>query len=149
MRLRPLPPAPHQLGSIGRVYYVFANSEQEVFAKNEQRAVEKYARTPDSVLFDKGLSIAARCVYGVLARHAFQGTTANIGQRRIANLLGVHVGTVNRSLHELEERRHIAIRGKGKAGAYITSAPWCSARSSAPESKRSSAAPAGRRGWRA
>src|SRR5580658_1802240 len=100
MRLRPLPPAPHQLGSIGRVYYVFANSEQEVFAKNEQRAVEKYARTPDSVLFDKGLSIAARCVYGVLARHAFQGTTANIGQRRIANLLGVHVGTVNRSLHE-------------------------------------------------
>ncbi len=101
-------------GSIERVYYVFAKSEQKVFAKSEQSRVEKYARTPDSVLFDKGLSITARCVYGVLARHAFQGTTANIGQRRIANLLGVHLGTVNRSLHELEERQHIAIRGSGK-----------------------------------
>jgi len=60
------------------------------------------------------LSVTARCVYGVLARHAFQGTTANIGQRRIATLLGVHLGTVNRSLHELEEGMHIDIRGKGK-----------------------------------
>ena len=82
--------------------------------KSEQSRVEKYAHTPDSVLFDKGLTVTARCVYGVLARHAFQGTTANIGQRRIANLLGVHVGTVNRSLHELEERKHISIRGTGK-----------------------------------
>lgn len=55
-----------------------------------------------------------RCVYGVLARHAFQCTTANIGQRRIATLLSVHLGTVNRSLHELEERQHIATRGTGK-----------------------------------
>jgi len=36
-------------------------------------------------------------------------------QRRIAELLGVHVGTVNCSLHELEERQHLAIRGQGKA----------------------------------
>jgi len=93
---------------------VFAKSEQKVFAKSEQSRVEKYARTPDSVLFDTDLSITARCVYGVLARHAFQGTTARIGQRRIANLLGVHVGTVNRSLHELEGHEHISIRGSGK-----------------------------------
>jgi DNA-binding transcriptional regulator YhcF (GntR family) len=57
--------------------------------------------------------MTARCVYGVLARHVFQGTTVNIGQRRIANLLGVHVGTVNRALHELGERKHISIRGRG------------------------------------
>jgi DNA-binding MarR family transcriptional regulator len=37
-----------------------------------------------------------------------------IGQRRIASLLGVHLGTVNRSLHELEARKHICIRGAGK-----------------------------------
>ena len=93
---------------------MFANSEQKVFAKSEQRRVEKYARIPDSVLFDKDLSITARCVYSVLARRAFQGATANIGQRRIAHLLGIHLGTVNRSLHELKERQHIDIRGNGK-----------------------------------
>jgi DNA-binding MarR family transcriptional regulator len=84
-----------------------------VFAKSEHGGAEKYARVPDSVLFDHGLSMTARGVYGVLARHVFQGTTVNVGQRRIANLLGVHVGTVNRALHELEERKHISIRGRG------------------------------------
>ena len=69
---------------------MFAKSEQKVFGKSEQSRVEKYARTPDSVLFDGGLSITARCVYGVLRAPRFQGTTANIGQRRIASLLGVH-----------------------------------------------------------
>ena len=84
-----------------------------MFAKSEHGGAEKYARVPDSVLLNHGLSMTARCVYGVLARHVFQGTTANIGQRRIANLLGVHVGTVNRALHELEEHEHITIRGRG------------------------------------
>ena len=45
----------------------------------------------------------------------FQGTTVNIGQRRIANLLGAHTETVNLALHELEDREHICIRGAAKA----------------------------------
>lgn len=49
------------------------------------------------------------------ARYAFPGTTVNMGQRRIANLLGTHTETVNLALHELEERKHICIRGAGKA----------------------------------
>jgi hypothetical protein len=92
---------------------VFAEFEHKAFAKSEHGGVEKYARTPDSVLLDRGLSTTARCVYAVLARHVFQGTTVNIGQRRIADLLGIHVGTVNRALHELELRTHICIRGRG------------------------------------
>jgi len=92
---------------------VFAKSEHNAFAKSEHGCAEKYARTPDSVLLDRELSMTARCVYAVLARHVFQGTTVNIGQRRIAGLLGVHVGTVTRALHELEERKHISIRGCG------------------------------------
>jgi len=51
----------------------------------------------------------------VPARYAFPGTTVNMGQRRIANLLGTHTETVNLALHELEERKHICIRGAGKA----------------------------------
>jgi hypothetical protein len=93
---------------------VFAKYEQKVFAKSEQGGIEKYARTPDSVLYDGKLSTTARCVYAVLARHTYQGTTVTIGQRRIANLLGVHVATINRAIHELEGGKHISIRGHGK-----------------------------------
>jgi DNA-binding MarR family transcriptional regulator len=113
MRLRAVPAA-GELRSIESVYIVFAKNEQKVFAKYEQGRIERYARTPDSVLYDRKLSMTARCVYGVLARYAYQGTTVRIGQRRIANLLGCHVATINRAIHELEERQHITIRGKGR-----------------------------------
>ena len=91
--------------------------EQKVYEKPE-RLKEKYARVPDSVLFDRKLSLSARSVYGVLARYAFQGTTASIGQRKIARLLGIHLETVNLAIHELEERNHVAIAGKGKSRRY-------------------------------
>jgi hypothetical protein len=74
MRLRAVPEASGS-SSIEGVYYVYGKSEQKVCGKSEQRDAEKYARIPDSVLFDAGLSPAERCVYGVLARHAYQGTT--------------------------------------------------------------------------
>jgi len=86
-----------------------------VYGKSEQGEAEYYARMPESVLFDDALSVTARCVYGVLARYVYQGTTVKIGQRRIAGLLGVHVETVNAAIHELEGRQHIAIRGTGRA----------------------------------
>jgi len=108
-------PTAFEQGSIGSVYYVYGKSEQKVYGKSEQGGAEKYARLPDSVLCDHHLSVTARCVYGVLARYAYQGTTVKIGQRRIARHLGIHVETVNLAIHELEDRRHIAIRGLGKA----------------------------------
>jgi len=77
--------------------------------------VEKYARVPDSVLRDDALSTSARCVYAVLARYTFQGTTVSIGHRRIAGILGLHKETVGTAIHELEEGKHIVIRGRGKA----------------------------------
>ena len=94
---------------------MYGKSEQKVYGKSVQGGVEKYARLPDSVLFDRGLSMSARSVFGVLARHAFQGTTVRMGQRRIASLLGAHVETVNLAIQELEARQHICIRGAGKA----------------------------------
>ena len=93
---------------------MYGKSVQKVYGNSEQGAMEKYARLPDSVLCDHRLSVTARCVYGALARYAYQGTTVRIGQRRIASLLGIHVETVNMAIHELEECRHIAIRGAGK-----------------------------------
>ena len=83
--------------------------------KSEQSVVEKYARVPDSVLRDGGLSASARCVYAVLSRYTYQGMTVSIGHRRIAGILGLHKETVGTAIHELEEGKHIVIRGKGKA----------------------------------
>src|ERR1017187_2659576 len=101
-------------GSLRSVYYVYGKSEQKVCGKSERSDAERSARLPDSVLCDRRLSVTARCVYGVLARYAYQGTTVKIGQRRIAMLLGVHVETVNVAIHELERRQHIAIVGEGQ-----------------------------------
>ena len=115
MRLRPMSAARNPGSSIEGLYNVYGKSEQKVYGKSEQGEGEKYARMPDSVLFDRGLSISARCVYGVLARYVYQGTTVKIGQRRIARLLGIHVETVNGAIHELENWKHIAVRGDGKA----------------------------------
>ena len=74
---------------------MYGKSEQKEYGKCEQTTIEKYARIPDSVLCDLRLS-AVLAVYGVLARHAFQGATATIGQRRLAAFLGVHLENVNR-----------------------------------------------------
>src|ERR1039458_5750336 len=114
VRLRAMSAA-REPGSIRGLYNVYGKSEQKVYGKSEQGEAENYARMPESVLFDDALSVTARCVYGVLARYVYQGTTVKIGQRRIAGLLGVHVETVNVAIHELEGRQHIAIRGTGRA----------------------------------
>lgn len=66
------------------------------------------------MLHDRELSFAARCIYGVLAETVWQGTTARIGQRRIAFLLGCTQETVGIGLRELEARKHISIVGAGK-----------------------------------
>jgi DNA-binding MarR family transcriptional regulator len=106
--------AGRERGSIESLYNVYDESEQKAYGGSELGSAARYSRLPDLILLDKGLSPAARCVYAVLARETFQGTTASIGQRRIAGLLGLHVETVNRALHQLESRRHISIRGVGK-----------------------------------
>ena len=70
-------------GSLWSVYYVYGKSEQKVYGESEQGEAERYARMPDSVLCDRRLSVTARCVYGVLARYAYQGTTVKIGQEGV------------------------------------------------------------------
>ena len=117
VRLPVVPGAAIAAGSVGSAYYVNGKSDQKVNGRSAQFG-EKYARVPDSVLFDSELSSSARSVYGVLARYTYQGTTVRIGQRRIARLLGIHQETVNNGLREFEGRKHIAIRGNGKARRF-------------------------------
>ncbi len=91
-------------GKLGRI----------VTGKSGQLEPESYARLVKSVLYDKQLGFAARSVYGVLADHVFQGTTAKIGQRRVAKLLGCHQDTAAAALQELSDRGHIDIIGTGQ-----------------------------------
>ena len=70
---------------------------------------EPYFRTPRSVMYDKELSFAARCVYGVLAGRAGAGTIAKIGKRAIADLLGASKVTIGSALAALIERGHIEV----------------------------------------
>lgn len=76
---------------------------------------EKYGRTPDSVLYDKSITLADRAIYTALAREIFQGNTVRIGQRLLARKLGVSKTTINDSIQELARKGHIVIAGEGKA----------------------------------
>jgi DNA-binding transcriptional regulator PaaX len=67
-----------------------------------------------SVLHDHNLTFSARCVYAELALHVYQGTTARIGERRLAKLLGASRNTVADGLAELAKAGHIVIAGSGK-----------------------------------
>src|SRR5947207_13168042 len=95
-----------------RSLYVNGSSGRIVNGNSGQ---EHYSRIPDSVLEDKKCSASARCVYAFLAGRAFQGSTARVGQRRIATRLGFHQETVGRALQKLEARGHISVFGHGRA----------------------------------
>jgi hypothetical protein len=100
---------------------VYQQLGQKVSQKLVQSVeVEKYARIPDSVLFDADLSITAKCVYAVIARYVFQGNTAKLGQRLIAQKVSASKNTVNGAIRELSGRGFIAITGEGKARRIYT-----------------------------
>lgn len=74
---------------------------------------EHYSRTPDSVLCNKKLSAISRCVFAFIAGKSYQGSTAKVGQRFIANSLGFHQETVGLAIEELVEHKHLKIIGDG------------------------------------
>lgn len=84
---------------------------------------EHWNRVPDSVLHDRALSFAARCIYAELAGSVHQGTVATVGQRRIAKRLGCSRQTVIEGLRDLEARKHIKVTeiGKQRHSYHLTS----------------------------
>lgn len=101
-----------------------AGTHQGDAVTHHQSKRERHSRTPDSVLNDKRLSLESRTVYTCLARHAFKGGMVYMGQRRIANLLGVNQSTVSRRLQELLVHGHVETLpttvGR-RAGYHLTS----------------------------
>lgn len=74
---------------------------------------ERHGKIPDSVLFDKDLSDAAKVVYGALARHSFREGLGNIGQTLIAKMIGISQSSVSRHIAELVSRKHVEITANG------------------------------------
>jgi len=77
------------------------------------------------VLTDTRVSLKSRVVYSFLAGCAFDGARVRVGQRFIAEAVGVSLGAVNSSLKELASAGHLeAIRGpSGKRSAYDLKSP--------------------------
>lgn len=94
--------------------------EPEAYRKSEHSTpTERYSRIPDSVLSDRGLSPAAKCVYAAIARSSWQGATAKLGQRQIAQRSGLSVGTVNLGIAALVASGHMQ-QVKDSAGRRST-----------------------------
>lgn len=85
----------------------------------------RYARLPLSVLRDPELSPVARIVYCELALWVFQGATCSLGQRAIAERLGLARNTVADGLEQLEQRGHIEFNrsSHGRRAMYILTSP--------------------------
>ena len=102
-------------GPYRTVYNVNGKTDQKPNGKTDHVLNNmRYARIPLTVLRDAELSTSAIAVYGIILFYVYQGSTARIGQRRIAELSGLHQETVGKAIRQLKERRHIAISAVGK-----------------------------------
>ncbi len=81
---------------------------------------ERYAKTPDSVLLDAGLSSDAKVIYGVLARHGFSGGKVYLGQRRIGEFVGMSQSKVSRLIRGLISKGYAELLAvsPGQRGGY-------------------------------
>jgi len=74
----------------------------------------QYCKVPASVIRDTKLSPYARVVFAELALNAWKGNVACIGQRLIAERLGISQRIVSKCLAELHDRKHIQRSDKGR-----------------------------------
>lgn len=77
------------------------------------------------VITDTSVSVKSRLIYSFLAGCAFDGPRVRVGQRFIAEAVGVSLGAVNSSIKELAKAGHLeAIPGElGKRNAYDLKSP--------------------------
>lgn len=84
-----------------------------------------YGRIPREVLTDCELGAAAVRVFGYLALNVRQGAVARVGQRRIAEQIGMDRGTVAAALLDLVSRGHVTIAAakRGARQGYVLNSP--------------------------
>lgn len=80
-----------------------------------------YARVPREVLTDAEIGPAAVRVFGYLSLNVRQGAVARVGQRRIADQIGMDRGTVATAIAELVGRGHVTIAAakRGARQGYV------------------------------
>jgi hypothetical protein len=105
--------------------YVDHTSEPLVDHTGEPLPAWAYARVPREVVCDSNLKFLDVRVYSVLSGDVWQGTTATIGTRLIADYLQASRRLVIESLCRLEQRGHIAKarRRRGKRAMYVLLSP--------------------------
>jgi hypothetical protein len=95
---------------------VASNQVHDIKKVNAQR----YARIPDSVLFDASLTPSAVRVYAFISRAVWQGTTARIGLRLMASKLKTSRSVVSQAIARLGKAGHITITASGRERTLYT-----------------------------
>lgn len=72
-----------------------------------------FTSIPNAVLFAKGISMQAKCLYAALLAFAWQDDECFPGQERLAQELGCSLSTVKRHLAELRDAGLISWRQRG------------------------------------
>lgn len=80
----------------------------------------RYARLPEEVLRDQRVSAGSKLVYAELAMSVWQGSVARMGNRLIAERLGMSQMAVSRAIRELDGAGHLSRAAeKGQRGIWI------------------------------
>ena len=81
---------------------------------------EGFVQLPNFILKHKTLSVGSKISYAILLSYAWHNDYCFPGQKRMAEDMGVSVGSVNKYLQELESQGMIKItrRGLGKPNIY-------------------------------
>jgi hypothetical protein len=101
--------------------YVDYTGKPVVGYTGEPREAWDYARIPWEVACDRRLKPLDVRVYCIISGPTFQGTTSQVGQRLIANLIHAARVSVVESLRRLECCGHIkrAVRKRGRREMYL------------------------------
>jgi len=79
-----------------------------------------FTQLPNFILRDPNLSVGAKATYALFLSYAWHNNLCFPGQERLANDMGMSIGSINAFIKELEALGLIEIerRGQGKTNIY-------------------------------
>ena len=107
-----------RIGNTDRFQEVERNIE---FIKADVVTQHGFTQVPNFLFVDSGLSMGAIVVYSKFLSYAWHNNFCFPGQQRLADDLGISIGSVNAYTKELEAAKLLEIvrRGQGKTNRYL------------------------------
>ena len=107
-----------RIGETDRFQQIERNIE---FIKADVVTQHGFTQVPNFLFVDSGLSMGAIVVYSKFLSYAWHNNFCFPGQQRLADDLGISIGSVNAYTKELEAAKLLEIvrRGQGKTNRYL------------------------------